>query len=719
MNIASFPLATPPYQLIRSLGEGGYGQVFEAWDGLLQRRVAIKRLKAVSAAHHPYRLLDEARAAASLRHPAFVKIYAFDDEAEEQSIVMELVEGQTLGQLIRDTALAPASALAIAGQIADAMREAHQAHLVHGDLKPSNLMYEPSGSVRILDFGLARQIDPLATQSATTGQLHGTIAYLAPERLLGAAANPSSDIYAVGVVLYELLTGHRPLANLSGLALAAAQLQTSSEQWQFPPQLPPAVTALVQAMTARDPVLRLSSMQAVRAAIEALSTGTALRRPRRIGPIPLLARIRRGRAGRAGPAALAAAILAAVLLASAWHLAGSVPALPFSTARSMAAGLDALRSADRNGSLDTAIGHFNAILLRQPHHAGAAAGLSLAYSLRYFGEGRDEVWLARADASAQQALQDDPQLALAHTARAWVLEYQGQTAQALQEEQAALQLDPLDLFAQWGRIDLLINLRRYAEARQALTGAMAAHPEQRLLYDLSGRLHFQQGQLPAAEQDFRRSIALEPDLSYAYANLHAVLLRQDRAEEGLQVLQQGLQVHPSSRLYSSLGTALFYRGDYLGAQKNFELAVSSGRGSPNQYLYWANLGDALRWLPGREADARQAYQQAAALLQPLLARSSHNATYQSRLGLYLAKLGNGAAAADWTRRALQAAPDSADAHFRACLVYEISGNRSAALVQLQQALTLGYPAHLIAMEPDLLALRRDPLYRHLHHESVK
>jgi serine/threonine-protein kinase len=337
--------------------------------------------------------------------------------------------------------------------------------------------------------------------------------------------------------------------------------------------------------------------------------------------------------------------------------------------------------------------------------------------MRYFGEGRDEVWLQRADASSQQALRDDPQLALAHVARAWVLEYQGQAQQALAETEAALGLDPLDLFARWGQIDLLISLGRYDEAQQALDTAIAAHPQQRLLYDLRGRLHFQQGRLQAAEQDFRRSIALDPDLSYGYANLHAVLLRQNRIDESLQVLQQGLQVHPSARLYTSLGTALFYRGDYLGAVRNFELAVSPKHGSPNQYLYWANLGDALRWLPERATDARNAYRHAATLLRPMLERGRPSPTLQSRLGLYLAKFQAQEEALAWTARALQAAPANADVRFRASMAYEISGRRSDALAQLEQALALGYPEHLVAKEPDLTALRRDPLFHQLTQKS--
>jgi serine/threonine-protein kinase len=687
----------PQYELRRLLGEGGYGEVYEAWDHTLQRSVAIKRLKALPAAGGPDSLLGEARAAASLSHTAFVKIYALGQLEHAEAIIMELVPGRPLAQL---APLAAAAALDVIAQVAEAMREAHGANLIHGDLKPSNLMLEPAGRVRILDFGLASRIDPLATQSLSGAELQGTIAYLAPERLAGGPPSVAGDVYALGVVLYHLLTGERPHAGLHGLALAAAQLHTTSAQWSYPEGLAPALTALVRAMTAAPAAHRLRSMAEVGSAIGAIGDGRAPRASRRWWP---------GRRWRRRAAALAA--VAALLAGAAWLAPAAWVVAPFySGSAAMHAGLDALRHADRDGSLDIAIGRFNAILQQQPRHAGAAAGLSLAYSLRYFGDGRDEVWLQRASAAAQQALAADSQLALAHAAQAWVLESERGGEAALAAARQALRLDPLNLFALWGRADLLINLRRDAEAAAAIAAARAAYPRERIFLDLGGRLSFQQGRYREAEQAFRASIALDPDSVYAYANLHAALLRQNRSDEGLQALQQGLQVRPNSRLYTALGNALFYRGDYLGAHANFALAVSSGRGSPNHYLHWANLADALRWLPGRADQARDAYLQALLLLQPRLDRERGNATLLSRMGLYHAKLSHRAQAADYTRRALAIAPDGVDTNFRAALAYEIGGDRGAALAQLRRAKALGYPAHLIDTEPDLLALRRDLRY---------
>jgi eukaryotic-like serine/threonine-protein kinase len=174
-------------------------------------------------------------------------------------------------------------------------------------------------------------------------------------------------------------------------------------------------------------------------------------------------------------------------------------------------------------------------------------------------------------------------------------------------------------------------------------------------------------------------------------------------------LQQGLQLRPSGRLYTNLGTTLFARGDYAGAARAFEHAVSGARGSPGDYLKWANLADALRWLPGRRDDAQQAYRRAIAQLAPQAAQPGTEPVLLSRMGLYLAHVGD-PAAPDWAERALRRNPSSADMQFRAAITYELAGQRGAALACLARARALGYSARLIDSEPELIALRRDPRY---------
>ncbi|SHG97560.1 serine/threonine-protein kinase [Massilia sp. CF038] len=689
------------YKLLRVLGEGGFGEVVEAWDTRLQRSVAIKRLKPHLLTARPDDLLEEARLAASLRHPAFVRIFSIDGDRSQLSIIMEYVAGHTLRELGARGPLPLPQVLSIVGQVADAMAQAHAANLIHGDLKPSNLMLDAEGAVRILDFGLARRIDPDATEVAPLEQSPGTVAYLAPELMLGTAPGAASDIYALGVVMFEMLTGARPFAHLSGLSLAAAHIQSSSATWEFPPETSAPVAALVRAMTARDLTQRLPSMEAVGARLATLGAPAVVLPAAPASAPPARWRNKLFMGGAGAALVLGAALL---LAPSGWYKQHT----PFfSEAVAMREGMYALKTFDRDESLEIAIERFNAILERKPDHAGAAAGLAIAYNMRHVGDSRDETWLQRADASAQLALRLNDQLAMAYTAQAAVRLGQGKKEDALRLIEHSLRLDPLDVFALTIKADILIRMARFGDAQTHLDSALAVYPNERKLLDVLGLLRFEQGDYKGAEAAFRRSIAAEPDSVMAYANLSYALLRQDRGDESLQVLQQGLQVRPNGSLYTNLGNALFNRGDYVGAAQAFENAVSSARGNSNTYVRWANLADTLRWIPGREQASREAYRQALALLKPLLERSPKDATMMSRMGLYSARLGEREQAAALTRRALVADPDSADVRYRAAMAYELSGQREAALEQLLLARQRGYPLNLINAEPDLIALRRD------------
>jgi len=694
------------YEFRGILGEGGFGQVVEAWDSKLCRRVAVKCIKQADAASAGADLVREARAGASLRHAAFVKVHAIEDDGDTQSIVMELVPGRTLKQVLAAGPVLLSDALDWTRQIAEAMHEAHASSLVHGDLKPSNLMLEPGGKIRVLDFGLAHQLDVLATATLPSGALQGTIAYMAPERMLGAPLSPQADVYALGLILYEMVCGARPFAALDGLALAAAQVQTSSDGWTYPLETSPQLIALIRAMTARQPQQRLAGMAEVLARLAQLDTQDANDAPAQPARPALPPRTRK---------LLAGAVLVALLGGAAWIAAPRLAVLqaaltPFSESVEMEQGLAAVKLFDRPGSLDKAEGHFRRVLERHPDSAAAAAGMSLMYALRYQTDKSDETWLKRADASAQRAAQLNEQLALSHAARGWVLDMQGKRDDALRAHGEAVRLDPYNFFAWYGRVAALRRMRHYAEARATLADAMVRFPRERVFTDELGSVEYEQADYPAAERAFRRSIALQPDAVIAYANLNAALLRQNRDDEALQVLQQGLQIRPSAKLYTNLGNALFLRQDYVGAASAFENAVSPTRGAPGEYQLWANLADTLNWIPGREAQARAAYDKARELLAPRLARAPNDVLLVSRMGLYAARTRDAREAATLLPRAIALAPNSADVQFRAALAYELLGQRDAAVVAINNARRLGYPAKFIESEPDLVALRRDERY---------
>jgi eukaryotic-like serine/threonine-protein kinase len=711
------------YEFKRVLGEGGFGQVVEAWDPKLHRSIAIKRLKPALFSARPDHLLDEARMAASLKHNAFVKIFSVDGDAEMQSIIMEYIAGSTLRQMLREQPLAERAAIEVVCQVAEAMEEAHGANLIHGDIKPSNLMLDDAGRVRIMDFGLARKLDPDATALTLPEETTGTIAYLAPELLMGGTPNAQSDVYALGVVLYEMVMGVRPFSHLSGLALAAATIQSSSDAWPFAPGTSSGLVSLVRAMTARDLKQRLPSMQAVRAAAEAVRQAPqqALT-PASPASLPFSwARLGAGIRKRPGiawglGALLVAAALTQLTVSTDWGRAHS----PFfSESAAMENGLAALRSVDPDSTAVQAIEQFEQILARHPNHAGAAAGIALAYGRRYVGDARDDVWLQRADASAQLAVQQNDQLALAYVALGVARRLQGKQEEGLKLLEKANSLDPSNVFVIENRAENFLRMGRFDEAEQVTNTGIDKYPKDRIFRDLLGTIYFRQGKYTEAEAYFRKSIDVAPDGVISYANLSAVLLNQGRGDEALAILQKGLQIRQSGQLYSNLGNVLFNRGDYVGAAAAFERAASSSKGSAANYLRWANLGDTLRWIPGRENASRDAYKEAIALLRPLLDRMPNDITLQSRMGLYLARAGDKAQAVALTARAVAAAPNASEVHFRAAMAFELSGNRELALAELKRAQELQYPAHLISAEPDLLALRRDPRYHQPTTEGAK
>ncbi|WP_413675480.1 protein kinase [Massilia cellulosiltytica] len=704
------------YELRARLGEGGFGEVYEAWDTRLHRSVAIKTIRHGVAASTD--LVREARLAASLRHAAFVKVHAVEDNGVRQFIVMELVRGRTLKQILQDEAVPLPTALDWVGQAAEAMRDAHASGLVHGDIKPSNLMVDQDGRVRILDFGLALRQDALATETvslaevAATGQTdpQGTIAYMAPERLQGATPDPRADVYALGVILYELVCGKRPFATLHGLALAAALVQTSSDGWDYPEHLGTPLIALIRALTARQPEQRLGSMDEAARRIAELTGKPDASAPR--APVTASARARPRRTVRIGAAAAIGIALAGSLW---WQVAPRIGALPqalapYSEAVEMERGLAALKQPDRPDGLDSAEAHFERILKHNPDNAAAVAGKSIVSTIRYAGDRTDDTWLRKGDAGAQQALKLNDQLALSHIAQGWVRDLQGRPDDALAAFARAQRLDPSNFFALWGKVQTLRHARRYAEAQACIADAVRRFPRERTLSDELGTVYYERSDLKAAEQAFRHSIALEPDAVRSYANLSAALMRQDRADEALRVLQQGLQVRPSGSLYTNLGNILFLRGDYVGAADAFKNAVSPIHGAPGGYQNWANLGDTLLWIPGRAEEARQAYDKARRLLAERLERSPNDVGLVSRMGLYAVRSGLKDEAPALLTRALALAPTSADVQFRAGLAYELLGDRKRALDAIVAALRLGYPVKYVEAEPDLVALRRDPDY---------
>ena len=238
------------YRLLSLLGRGGTAEVWRAEDEALARDVALK-LVTVPTDESAARAGEEARLLARLNHPGLVPVYdAGSDEHGRPWVVMELVEGETLADTLRRGPLPSERAAAVGRSIAEALAYVHGQGLLHRDVKPANILVGRDGRVRLTDFGIARLVD--AARVTSTGMMVGTASYLAPEQVAGEPVGPPADVYALGLVLLECLTGRREYAG-STVEVALARLQRSP---QVPATLPAGWPGLLRAMTAREPAAR-------------------------------------------------------------------------------------------------------------------------------------------------------------------------------------------------------------------------------------------------------------------------------------------------------------------------------------------------------------------------------------------------------------------------------------------------------------------------------
>ncbi len=256
------------YELLDVLGRGGMGVVYRGRDHLLDRVVAVKILPAqfASDALLVQRFEREARAAARLNHPNIVGVFDTGREGTVHYIVMQCVAGESLAQRLAERGALPVpEAVEIAAQIADALAAAHAAGIVHRDVKPANVMVEPTGTCKVLDFGIARAAaDAALTQDAS---MLGSAPYMSPETALGQTADARSDIYSLGCVLYEMLTGRLPFSGELPAAVINQHVSVVPRRpSELEPSIPAALDALVMQMLAKDPAER--PQEAARAAAD-------------------------------------------------------------------------------------------------------------------------------------------------------------------------------------------------------------------------------------------------------------------------------------------------------------------------------------------------------------------------------------------------------------------------------------------------------------------
>lgn len=751
-----------PYRVLGSLGHGGMGEVLRGYDDRLARAVALKRIRpgGLDPEKARSRLQREARAVAKLNHPAIVQIYDWVESADDDWLVMELIVGRSLSEILSSGPLQPERAAILVRQVASGLAAAHEAGLVHRDLKAANVMVtiDPDRTQRakILDFGLAKEFEfeteeggKLDSQVSLTltGHVIGTVTSMSPEQAMGHELDHRSDLFSLGILLYEMLSGVLPFVG-TGVIETLSRICTVRETpiSALCPQVPADLAKLVNQLLEKSPERRPASARVVVAELDRVIEASA-----KVSSAPtadswsVAEPIQQSTLFEGTPrtekeaashtfAVLGrlrhpwrVAVTGAVLVAGSWaafsllspEINGSANDAQGSTAQPpeeltshdyYQRGMKLLERYDRKGNIDRAVTELQRALAREESSAPALAGLARAYWLDAMTGSKDPIRLEQASAAAERAVASDEYLATAWVNRGLVRWRQGKYEDAFQDLRQALVLEPLNADAHYGIALVRKSQANLSAAETEVRQAIQKQPVNWVYYTLLGELCFEGGRYEEAEKAYQRIIELAPANFFGLRNLGAVLYMQGKLEAAASLFQQALQIQPEPSLYSSLGTLYFSQGLYTQSVAAFEKAIDMG-GYSNTYHSWGNLGDAYRWAPDSDDKAKDAYLRAIQLLKER--EPNPDIGTQTRLALYLAKRGDQQEALKLLESIPNPSKDEASSWFRLATAREICGQRDEALAALQAALQAGFSLSEVQRDPELLELREDIQYHRL------
>ena len=553
------------YRIIRLLGQGAFGAVYLAQDTLLDRPVAIKELTGASRTDDVavQRFLREARIAGGLNHPHVVTVHALRIQEPSIYLIMEYVDGGSLRLLMDQHGPFPAEeATRIAADVCDGLAAAHAKGIVHRDIKPENILLTRDRRVKVGDFGIAHVPRSAGGPALTyTGLQPGTLLYMSPEQIRGQAVDSRSDVYQVGVLLYEMLAG-RHCIDLEALGQRARET-AGSNVMLFQARL---CELLADEICERDPP-RLRQMRPVISEWIAEAVRAALAKDVQERPTAEdLSRTLRGHSvvevGRAEPASLVDMKQAdvhvnrgvAYAAQGCWEEAireyqASVHINPALAAAHYNLGL----VYGQQGRLDEAIRELQTALRINPADAEAHTSLGVAYGQQ--GRRDEEI------REYQAALRINPALAEAHGNLGAAYAQQGRGGEAIREFQAALHINPdyaaahrnLGVaYAEQGRLDEAI--REYQAALRINPDYADAH------YNL-GLAYWQQGRVDESIREYQAALCINPADVEAHCNLGVAYARQDRLDEAIREFQAALRIKPDyAKAHYNLGAAYAKHG---------------------------------------------------------------------------------------------------------------------------------------------------------------
>src|SRR6267142_2154542 len=750
------------YKIEKLLGSGGMGEVYAAQDLELGERIAVKiiRQETVFGSDVIDRLRREVQLARRVTHPNVCRVFDLghhrQGEREIIFLTMELVGGETLtARLKRKGKIAPVEAMQIATQLCQALGAAHEAGILHRDFKCGNVMLPEEGEGRavVTDFGIARWMRPGDDhKSAVTqqGAVVGTPAYMSPEQLMGEPLTPASDIYSLGLVLYEMVTGVRPFRGESSWTETLKRLASDpAAPVKVVPDLDPRWNRTILRCLQRDPLKRFATTRQVLDSLRdryRYSAGDVPRPVLAVASGCLLVLVVSGIAFRdriwpaslprqkhvavipftpagGGPADQASAVgLAESLTGNLARLQASESSLwvvPWKEVRNQKPGDESTEPGayefyeQGRGYLlryvpedvDQAIVLFQTAIGKDPRFALAQANLAYAYAWK-FRNTHEVKWHDLAQEMCGRALALNDKLAPAHVAQGMIFQETGEIDSSVKEYETALQLDPSNDEAL-----TLLSLAyekngKLLQAEALFKDALKRTPGSWVSYNYLGAFYYRHQQYAQAEPLFRTATQLAPDNPLAFYNLGGLYLAEGRDDQAEKILIKAIAIRPNFGAYSNLGIARFRQGRYADAAEMFQKATEL---RPADQRLWRNLGDAYV-LAGNRPRAMLAYDEAVLQLRKVLALRPNDGELQQEMALYYAKLGNRAQAKTALARASRLSPNDAGFLFNTALIDELLGDREHALTALRAAVQAGFPSQQIKDARELDQLRTDARY---------
>ena len=708
------------YQILCELGAGGMGVVFKAFDTKLQRIVALKFLtQPASSTGERDQLLREARSASNLDHENIATIYSVEENADGQFfIVMAYYEGESLATRLHDKAFSVAEALHILHGIAAGLSHAHRHNVVHRDIKPSNVILTDEGTVKIIDFGLARLLGPEAATHSVN--FAGTLCYMSPEQIAGKAADARSDIWSLGVIAYELFAGKNPFQGENPAATIDSILYSRPDFAHLPTEL----RSIVEKALCKDSVLRYQSaaelaqdLEAIDAESLTLGTGVISGGRNSVSNIG----IRWRRSSRAllaswkvrlgvGILLLVAALVGFLLLTRRGTLvvrsAESAATIRTAAYESYLQGMKFAGRYDKPGNLDAAIKSFQGSTAADPAFALGWAALGNAYWTKYQLD-RDPKWVEMAQDATRRSAQVNDRLPAVYVTLGRIHGGTGQHDLAIQELQRAFDLDGSNADALLGLADVYALVGRNDEAEANYKRAIAMRPADWMGPNRLGRFYFDQARYAEAAGEFRRVLELVPDHGLAHGSLGVTLIRLGDFAGAESELKQSLAVAPDYAAYTNLGVLYYRQRRFADAAGMMESALTLNE---KDYLLWEDLSSAYEWL-GQTDKAARARARERSLLEERIRISPQDAMLQADLGAVYAQQQLVNKALPHCEAALALSPNDADVLERLGEAYELLGQRSKAIEFLRKAIERGYARSDLSLSPALQPLLSDPRTR--------